>query len=104
MMLIVSVVLYLVASVGLVALALKYLMGPAPTEYHTEILKRAGLRVEPAVGKVTGALNQVIGSALLAIAVMAAALAVFGVGNRMFWANAALLIAVLIVVQFGMGR
>ncbi len=96
-MLIVSVVLYLVASIGLVILALKYLFGPAPTDYHSEILKRAGVQVDPALARVTGALNQVLGSALLAFAVLVSALALFGVGARLFWANAALLIAVLIL-------
>lgn len=93
----VSVLLYLVASVGLAALALKYLFGPAPTAYHAEILKRAGVATNPAVTRVTAALNQVLGASFLAFAVLVAVVAVFGVGSGLFWANAGILVSVLIV-------
>jgi hypothetical protein len=63
------------AALGLIALAGKYLFGPAPADYHRQILSHDGVdNVEP-LRRLFRALYVLIGSAFLSIALGVGALA-----------------------------
>ena len=96
-MLTLAVLLFLAVAVGLAALGARYALGPAPADYHAEILRRAGAEIHVEVVRGTRALNVVLGASLLALAAMVAFLAVYGVWADLFWAKLARLAGLLIV-------
>jgi len=91
-MLLVSVILSLLAAIGTVAIALKYILGPAPAGYHREMIAAQGGEISDVVVKITWALNKVFGFSLVGIALAMAGLAIFGVYADIFWAKALLLL------------
>lgn len=88
-MLITAVSLYLLCALALAALSLKYLLGPAPSDYHREILVSADVELAQTITGLFKALNTVIGSGFLAIAIGVATLAWFGVREDLLWAKLA---------------
>lgn len=89
-----SVMLYVLASLGIIAMGLRYLRAAPPLEYHAEIT-----RDEPPgeiVLRVFGALYQVLGGGYLACGVLMLALSVFGVAQDMLWAKLATLVGSVI--------
>jgi len=85
--LMIAVVLNLIAALGLVALAAKYFFGPAPTDYHEEILRSGGIEIEETHKMIFGAVNKALGSAFFALAVANAAITLFGVYQDILWAK-----------------
>lgn len=70
-----TALLFGLAALGLLALAAMYLFGPAPVDYHREILAHDGLdSVEP-VKHIFRALYVIIGAALASVALGIGALA-----------------------------
>lgn len=96
-MLAVAVVLFLVCAAGIAALGAKYAFGPAPADYHAEILRRGGAEIHAEVARVIGALNAALGAGFGGLSALMAATAVFGVAADLLWAKTALLASVLIV-------
>jgi len=71
----VTSLLFGLAALGLLGLAAKYLFGPAPADYHRQILAHDGLdNLEP-VRHIFGALYVIIGAALASVALGIGALA-----------------------------
>jgi hypothetical protein len=96
-MTILAAILFLCSAAGLAALGARYAFGPAPTDYHAQILRRGGAEIHAEVVRVTGASNRVLGASLFALATAMAGLALFGVMADAFWAKATLLAATLIL-------
>jgi len=66
--------------------------GPAPADYHNEILRAAGAEIDATHQMIFGALNKALGSAMFALAIGIAAITLFGVNQDMFWAKATVVI------------
>lgn len=95
-MLMTAVIINLLVAFGLVALSTKYLFGPAPTDYHAEILVAGGIEITGSVPGVFKAVNTVIGSGFLSIALGSTALVWFGVQADLLWAKLAVLAMALL--------
>lgn len=95
-MLMVAVIINLFVAFGLVALSTKYLFGPAPADYHAEILVAGGIEITGPLPGVFKAANTVIGSGFLSIALGSAALVWFGVQADLLWAKFAVLAMALL--------
>lgn len=95
-MLMAAVILNMLAALGLLALSGKYLLGPAPTDYHAEILRKNGVEVTGIVPVLFRAINVALGSSVLALAVVLAGLTWFGVQQDIGWAKGAVVIAGLL--------
>jgi hypothetical protein len=94
-MLLAAVVLNFVTAALLALLGGKYLRGPAPADYHEEILKSAYAEITEAHIGVFRALNVVVGAGFYAQAVVIALVTYFGVWEDVFWAKCVVLVAVL---------
>lgn len=94
-MLLAAVVLNFVTAALLALLGVKYLRGPAPADYHEEILKSAYAEITEAHIGVFRALNVVVGAGFYAQAVVIALVTYFGVWEDVFWAKCVVLVAVL---------
>ncbi|WP_101068065.1 hypothetical protein [Roseovarius salinarum] len=71
----ITALLFGLAALGLLALAAKYLLGPAPADYHRQILAHDGLDdIEP-VKHIFRALYVIIGAVLTSVALGIGALA-----------------------------
>ncbi|WP_322866374.1 hypothetical protein U5922_009285 [Aquicoccus sp. G2-2] len=81
-MLSISVALNLVASVGMLAMGLKYARAEPPLDYHAEIMKDQNTSAETLM--VLGALYRAMGGSFIALAFFVAILAVFGVWSDFF--------------------
>jgi hypothetical protein len=92
----VSVILYCVASLGAVAFAAKYGLGPVPADYHAEILGSDGGATESAKLVLT-VVYRVMAGALLAFAVLALAVALGPLSSDALWAKLVLPAASLAV-------
>ena len=86
-MLTTAVVLYLIAALGLAAFAAKYLFGPAPADYHAEILQAGKVELVDTIKRLFRAVNLVFGSLFLSLALCTAVITIFGVSNDIFWAK-----------------
>ncbi len=95
-MLLAAVILNFLTAVLLALLGGKYLRGPAPVDYHEEILKAAYAEISEAHKGVFRALNVVVGAGFYAQAVVIALVTYFGVWNDVFWAKCVVLVAVLL--------
>jgi hypothetical protein len=95
-MLLVAVALNFITAALLALLGGKYLRGPAPSDYHEEILKSAYAEISDAHKGVFRALNVVVGSGFYAQAVVIVMVTYFGVWEDIFWAKCVVLIAVLL--------
>lgn len=98
-MLMIAVVLNLGAALGMAAIAAKYFFGPAPADYHNEILRAASAEIDSTHQMIFGALNKALGSAMFALTIAIAAITVFGVYQDMFWAKA---LVVIMGIIFGL--
>lgn len=96
-MLLASVILSVLTALGTLAIALKYIFGPAPADYHREMITAQGEDISDIVAKVTWALNKAFGFSLIGIALCFAGLAIFGVFNGLLWAKVLLVIVVITV-------
>ena len=97
-MLFLSVVLYLLASLGVMAMGVKYIRAILPLDYHAEITK--GTELSPETLRVFGALYKVMGGAILALGFVMVMLTLFGVWNDLIWAKLTLFIGTLIAGAF----
>lgn len=93
-MLFFSVILYLAAALGVLAMGLKFLCAVPPLDYHAEITRNE----EPgdATLRVLGALYKVIGGSFLSLGVVLIIVTLFGVWNDLLWAKLANLIGALL--------
>lgn len=88
--------LFLMTALGLLALSAKYLLGPAPTDYHASILRLDGGEISPTQVTMFTAINRVLGCCQLSIAVGAFTLAWVGLSGDLLWAKLAFLAMVLV--------
>ena len=95
-MLLTAVILNFVVAILLALLGGKYLRGPAPADYHEEILKAAYAEITDAHKGVFRALNVVIGAGFYAQAVVIASVTYFGVWDDVFWAKCVVLAVALL--------
>lgn len=95
-MLLAAVMLNFFVAFLLGLLALRYAFGPAPAEYHQEILAAAGAEVTGTHKGIFRALNVVVGAGFFAQTVVIATVTYFGVWSDVFWAK--LLVLVLAVI------
>lgn len=86
--------LNLLAAAGLLAVALKYLTGPAPAAYHASMFEKANALLKEIHVDVLRALYRNMGAAFLALTVALAALAWFA-GEAM-WGRIAIIVIGLI--------
>ncbi len=91
-MLIYSTILLCIAALGVAGLAAKYLLGPAPADYHIKILQHDGVDVTDGHKRVFRALYLVLGCMALSLASILAILALIPIAQDMFWAKLAVLI------------
>lgn len=93
-MLTLSVILYVIASLGVFAVGLRYVLATPPMDYHAEITK-----ADPP-GEVTlmvmGALYKVLGGGYLAFGILLLVTSLFGVAQDLFWAKLATLLGALV--------
>jgi hypothetical protein len=71
----ITAALFGLAALGLAALAAKYLFGPAPADYHRQILSHDGMDDIAPVRRLFRALYVIIGAAFLSVALGVGALA-----------------------------
>ena len=90
-MLLAAVVLNFLTAFLLALLGGKYLRGPAPADYHEEILKAAGAEITETHKGVFRALNVVVGAGFYAQAFVIFFVTYFGVWDDLFWAKCAVL-------------
>ncbi len=95
-MLILATLLNMVAAAGLAAMALKYLRGPAPADYHAEVLKKAKVEITQEVTDVFAAINKVYGAAFMALAIVLVFVSLFGVLQGLVWAKLLVLVSSLV--------
>ena len=95
-MLMIAVGLNCLAALLLIALAGKYLLGPAPADYHEEVLREAGADISSAHKGVFRAVNFVIGSGFLAQAILILLVTYFGVMQDILWAKVTVLVAAVV--------
>jgi hypothetical protein len=95
-MLMAAVILDILAAAGLSALAAKYFFGPAPADYHGNMLTAGGTDIDDTMRLVFAAINRAFGGALFALSLTIAALAVFGVTADMMWAKVVIVLAALL--------
>lgn len=95
-MLLAAVILNFVIALLLALLGGKYLRGPAPTDYHEEILKAAYAEITNAHKGVFRALNVVVGAGFYAQAIVVFLVTYFGVWDDIFWAKCVVLLSALI--------
>ncbi len=88
-MLMTAVGLNLLAAAGICVLATKYFFGPAPADYHAEILRKAGHDIDETVKTLFGGIYRVLGGGFYALALTLVALALFGIHHDMLWAKLA---------------
>ena len=97
-MLSLSVFLYLLASIGLIAMGAKYIWAVPPLDYHAEIMKAEKPSEE--VLRILGALYKIMGGAFVSLGVMLIFLTLFGVWGDMLWAKFAILLGAVIAGSF----
>lgn len=85
-----SIALYLMVSLGIFAMGLKYVRAKPPLDYHANIMKTQKPSTETVI--VLGALYKVMGGSLLALGFVMAMVTVFGVWNDLLWAKFATLV------------
>jgi hypothetical protein len=90
----VSIVLFMLASAGVMAMGLKFIRATPLIDYHAEITMNEEIGNE--TRRVFGALYKVLGGAFLALGAVLAVITVFGVGNDLLWAKLASLLGALI--------
>ena len=95
-MLLAAFIFDVLAALGVVFVASKYIFGPSPTGYHRAMLEKHGADISPTSMLVYGALNKVFGFSLIGSAVAIIGLGWFGVYADLGWAKALLLIVGLI--------
>lgn len=95
-MLLAAVILNFLVAALLALLGGKYLRGPAPADYHEEILKAAYAEITDAHKGVFRALNVVVGAGFYAQAVVIALVTYFGVWDDVFWAKCVVLVSALL--------
>jgi hypothetical protein len=71
----ITALIFGLAALGLAALAAKYLFGPAPADYHRQILSHDGVSDVAPLRHLFRALYVIIGAALLSVALGVGALA-----------------------------
>lgn len=97
-MLSLSVILYLLASLGVMAMGIKYIRAKPPLDYHAEITKADELG--EATLKVFGALYKVMGGGFLSLGIVLVMLTLFGVWNDVLWAKLTVFVGALIAGGF----
>ncbi|WP_299988108.1 hypothetical protein [uncultured Ruegeria sp.] len=97
-MLFLSVILYLAASLGVLAMGIKYVRAEPSLDYHAEITKNDEL--SEATLRILGALYKVMGGGFLSLGIVLAMLALFGVSNDLLWAKLAILVGALVAGSF----
>ena len=95
-MLLAAAILNFVVAALLALLGGKYLRGPAPADYHEEILKAAYAEITDAHKGVFRALNLVVGAGFNAQAGVIVLVTYFGVWEDVFWAKCVVLIAAVL--------
>lgn len=95
-MLLAAVILNYVVAALLALLGGKYLRGPAPADYHEEILKAAYAEITEAHKGVFRALNVVVGAGFYTQAVVIVLVTYFGVWENLLWAKVVVLLAALL--------
>lgn len=95
-MLMIAVALDLLAAAGLCALAAKYTFGPAPADYHAEILRKAGHDIDETLKQLFRGINGALGGGFFALAAALAAMTLFGVYQDMLWAKLAVVVTGLL--------
>jgi hypothetical protein len=86
-----------VTAPGLVALAAKYLFGPAPTTHHAAVLRQGGGTIGEPQRLLFVTLNRILGCCQLAIAAGAFALAWLGLSEDRLGAKLAFIAMALLV-------
>ncbi|MGB7336350.1 MAG: hypothetical protein WBD01_11230 [Salaquimonas sp.] len=86
-MIVASFGLYILVSIILLAFAAKFILGPAPADYHQKIIEASGAVIEEGHRKVFRAVYQVMGGSFIALAISIIGLAIFGVLNGVVWAK-----------------
>jgi hypothetical protein len=97
-MLSLGVILYLLVSVGMMAMGIKYIRAKPPMGYHAEITKADELG--EATLKVFGALYKVMGGGFLSLGIMLVMVTLFGVWNDALWAKLTIPLVALIAGGF----
>ncbi len=95
-MLLAAVILNFLVAALLALLGGKYLRGPAPADYHEEILKAAYAEITEAHEGVFRALNVMIGAGFYAQAVVIFLVTYFGVWDDAFWAKCVVLLCAVL--------
>jgi len=89
-MLIISVLIFCVVGLGLLAMGYKYMTAEPPMDYHAEIL--SGIAVTDEMKLILGALYKSMGGAFLALGLGTILIALTGVRADMFMAKLTLLV------------
>ena len=97
-MLSLGVILYLLVSIGVIVMGIKYIRAKPPLDYHAEITKADELG--EATLKVFGALYKVMGGGFLSLGIMLAMVTLFGVWNDALWAKLTILLGAIIAGGF----
>jgi hypothetical protein len=93
----IAATLWAVTALGLVALAARYLFGPAPTTHHAAVLRQGGGTIGEPQRLLFVTLNRILGCCQLAIAVGAFTLAWLGLSEDRLDAKLAFIAIVLLV-------
>lgn len=96
-MLLTAVVLNMISALGLCVMGGKYYFGPAPADYHVEILGVSRDNIGSAQITVFSALYRVLGAAFFGLAIALASMSWFAVAADLLWAKLTVLITGLAV-------
>jgi hypothetical protein len=86
-MLLYSTILLCIAALGIAGLAAKYLLGPAPADYHINILKHDGVDVTDGHKRVFRALYLILGCLILSLSLTLVVLALIPIAQNLLWAK-----------------
>ncbi len=96
----IATICFVLAALGLLAMAAKYGLGPVPVDYHASIIAADG-EITPGVRKVLLALYRVMGAAMGTAGLLTLVLALGPVRTGQTWAALAIFVAGALVAVTG---
>jgi hypothetical protein len=91
-MLMTAVILNLIGALGLCLMGAKYCFGPAPAEYHLNVMSVSKGDIDEQQRIVFSAIYRVMGASFFALAISLVSLTWFGISANILWAKLAVLI------------
>lgn len=92
-----SVILFCLAGLGIVVMALRYGLAEPPLEYHAEMFRQAGAPPHDVHLMLIGGLYRVIGAAMFSFAIFQIGISLGPIANGEIWARWLLLITGLVL-------